>query len=141
MRTFLFILSSCVAVLVLLLHDSRQQPTVPSFSYARQGLDLVAAAGTNPEKLQEAVDTLYEALRMDKRDPLALFGMGWALQLRGFNDEARNYYLQARAQIDELKQFTEHNISLLTPQVPVTQGLIPSPPVLPEKDSTSINSP
>lgn len=113
MRYFIFILSSLVAVLILLYHDSRQKPVPPSFSYARYGLNKVAEGKNDPSKLQEAIELLYEALRMDPKDPLALFGMGWALQLKGADSEAVDYYEQALDQLDELRGYTTHNLNLI----------------------------
>ncbi len=113
MRILLFVLSSCLSIGVLLLADYSQRPSTPSFSYARRGLNLVAVAGKDSTKLQEATQVLREALQQDKDDPLALFGLGWALQLQGLPQDALPYYLQAITQLSQLKGFAEHNLSLL----------------------------
>jgi len=86
---------------------------MPAYSYSRSGVTQVGAAQGDRVRLAEAVQTLHEALRMDPKDPLALFGMAWALQLSGFSAEAREYYGKALAELNDLTKFVHYNLTFI----------------------------
>lgn len=113
MRAIIVGIISACCILILLYHEARQKPLGPSYSYARQGLNQVAAAQKNPAGLNGAVEILYEALRMDPKDPLALFGLAWALHLRGADEEAYRHYQKTLEQLNELGKFIHYNLSFI----------------------------
>ena len=113
MRRLIVITVIFCALLILFLNDARQRPAGPAYSYARRGFEQMTQAVGNEKMIENAMESLYEALRMDPKDPLALFGMGWALQSKGWGQQAEEYYAKALVESDGIKKFSHLNLSLI----------------------------
>lgn len=113
MRTWAVVALCLGSVSVLSWRYATVTPAPPAYSHARTGLLAVGQAGTDRNKLAAAVADLHEALRLDAEDPVAHFGMGWALQLSGDGEQAKVHYHQAMAQMDPLGCYARYNLALL----------------------------
>jgi tetratricopeptide (TPR) repeat protein len=92
--------------------DDAAPPTSP----VRQGLALVSAAGSDPQALKSAQEFFLATLSVDPKDPVALFGLGWASQLLNDAAEASRRYEQAESELREVLGFTLFNQSFLQEQ-------------------------
>ncbi len=82
-------------------------------SLSRAGLEAVIASNSNPAGLGTAIQLLEEATRIDPKDPVALFGLGWALHLKGNKAEALERYNSGIGELNELTKFSLLNRSLI----------------------------
>lgn len=87
--------------------------TPPAQSYAQKGKSQVGSARRDPKLLEAALATLREALRLDPNDPVALFGMGWALQEQGKDLESLGHYERAIHESRTIIGLSRYNASFV----------------------------
>lgn len=104
---------------ILMFQHSTTVPSEPeedpgrSISLSRAGLQAISSSNSEPVALKTAVELLEEAAKIDPQDPVALFGLGWALHLQGNKGLALERYNSAIKELDELTKFSLINRSLI----------------------------
>lgn len=112
-----FVISSLLIIAMLRQHYAGPQKNEVSktvlVSQARQGLQEMGNISKDPKALERAISNFMNALQSDPNDPIALFGLGWARQTKGDNQEAERIYSQALIQNNEICKYTHFNLSLI----------------------------
>jgi tetratricopeptide (TPR) repeat protein len=95
-----------------------------SISLSRAGLAAISASNSDPVALKTATQLLDEAVRIDPKDPVALFGLGWALHLQQNKPLALERYNSAISELNELTKFSLLNRSLIREEQGDLQGAL-----------------
>jgi tetratricopeptide (TPR) repeat protein len=71
---------------------------------------------TEANKRKEARADFEAALKLDARDPMALFGLGWVEQLDGNRERAKDLYAGSIRELQDLLHAARYNQSLVLEQ-------------------------
>jgi|GEM_PF-6957557 len=85
-------------------------------SSARRGMETMQAGATEANKRKEARADFEAALKVDARDPMALFGLGWVEQLDGNRERAKDLYAGSIRELQDLLHAARFNQSLVLEQ-------------------------
>lgn len=85
-------------------------------SASRRGMETMQVGATEAHKRKEARADFEAALKLDARDPMALFGLGWVEQLDGNGERAKELYAGSIRELQDLLHAARYNQSLVLEQ-------------------------